>query len=208
MNTVAYFNEIAHDWNRIRKEYFEDELRSKVISKTDVKGKVCADLGCGTGFISLGLSEKADIVFSIDSSNNMLKELRNSAFNKQIKNIYEIKGDMYDLPLYDESVDAVFINMALHHIVDIEKAIKDMYRILKKGGSLVISDVEQHNGNWAKEEMHDVWLGFSHDQIEEAMTKVKFEEINVESTGLKCTGYSSKGECTTTGIFIAVGKKN
>lgn len=208
MNTVAYFNEIAHDWNKIRKEYFQDELRSKVISKIDVSGKVCADLGCGTGFISLGLAQKADIVFSIDSSSNMLKELRRSTFNKEIKNVYEIKGDMYDLPLYDESVDAVFINMALHHIVDIEKAITDMNRILKKGGSIVISDVEQHNGNWAKEEMHDVWLGFSHRQIEEAMIEAKFNEINIESTGLKCTGYSSKGEYTTTGIFIAVGKKN
>lgn len=208
MNSVAYFNEIAHDWNKIRKEYFQDELKLKVISKVDVEGKVCADLGCGTGFISLALAEKAELVFSIDNSNNMLKELSDTAYNKGLNNIYPIKGQIHELPLFNETVDAVFINMALHHIEDIEKAVKDMYRILKKGGTLVISDVEEHKGYWAREEMHDVWLGFSHELIKETMEKALFKDIKVESSGLKCTGYSSKGEKTTTGIFIAVAKKN
>jgi len=207
MNSAAYFNEIAEDWNKIRKEYFKDELRNKVISTIDIEGKVCADLGCGTGFISLELSKKAEIVFSIDNSTNMLHELKKSTFNKGIKNVYPMKGDMYDLPLYDESVDVVFINMALHHIEHIERAIKEMHRILNKKGTIIISDVEEHNGNWAREEMHDVWLGFSHKQIKNAIEKAGLKEVKVESSGLKCTGYSSKGEFTETGIFIAQGKK-
>jgi ubiquinone/menaquinone biosynthesis C-methylase UbiE len=207
MSSVNYFDAIAHKWNVIRSEYFEERLKYKVLSKVDIDEKICADLGCGTGFISLALSESANMVFSIDVSRNMLREVYSNATKAGIKNLYPIKASMEDLPLFDNSIDAVFTNMALHHVEDPQKAIKEMYRLLKKDGTLIISDVEQHNGYWAIEEMHDVWLGFSHEQLSKWFSNAGFSNIEIESTELKCKGHSSKGEYTETGIFIAKGIK-
>ena len=207
MSSVNYFDAIAHNWNVIRSEYFEEKLKYRILEKVEIQDKICADLGCGTGFISLALAEKAELVFSVDLSRNMLREVYDAAIKSGYKNLYPIKGSMEDLPLFDNSIDNVFTNMALHHVVQPEKAIEDMYRILKSGGTAIISDVEQHNGVWAIEEMHDVWLGFSHSQIKNWMLKAGFKNIDVVSTELNCKGYSSKGEFTHTRIFLAKGNK-
>lgn len=57
--------------------------------------------------------------------------------------------------------------MALHHIVKLNESIKEMYRVLKQGKKVVISDVYKYDGQWAKEEIHDEWLGFSENEIRE-----------------------------------------
>ncbi len=207
MNSINYFDSIADKWNVIREDYFEEKLKYISLSQFNIKDKICADLGCGTGFISLALSTKAKLVFSIDNSRNMLRELHNTAVGEGINNIYPIKGYIDDLPLFDKSIDAVFINMALHHIFDTKKAIEEMHRVLKKDGVVVITDVEKHNGEWARTEMHDEWLGFSHKQIKEWLIDAGFKNIEVRSTDLKCKGYSSLKEYTETGIFVATGIK-
>lgn len=207
MNSMQYFDNIAQKWNVIRSEYFEERLKYKVLSKVNVKDKIVADLGCGTGFISLAVANEVGLVFSIDNSTNMLMELKKSTLKKGLKNIYPLKSSLDNLTLFDESLDIIFINMALHHIRDAKKAIEEMNRVLKKGGTVVISDVTEHNGEWAREEMFDEWLGFSNNQIQQWLNEAQFSNINIENTDLKCKGYSSKGEYTEVGIFIATAKK-
>ncbi|NLL30244.1 MAG: class I SAM-dependent methyltransferase [Clostridiales bacterium] len=207
MNSVQYFNSIAENWNVIRSEYFEERLKYKLLSKINIKDKAVADLGCGTGFVSLALANEAGIVFSIDNSINMLKQLKHNSLDKNYKNIYLIKSSLENLSLFDESMDAVFINMALHHIEDAKKAISEMHRVLKKDGVIIISDVLEHDGEWAREEMFDEWLGFSNEQISTWLEEVGFKNIEIENTDLSCKGYSSKGEYTETGIFIAKASK-
>ncbi|APF27363.1 methyltransferase small domain protein [Clostridium sporogenes] len=203
MNSLQYFDSIAPDWNVIRSEYFEERLKYKILSMTNIKDKIVGDLGCGTGFVSLAVANEASIVFSIDNSINMLKELSASASKKDYKNIYPIKSSLDNLAIFDESLNVVFINMALHHIKNAKKAIAEMYRVLKKDGVVVISDVREHNGEWAKEEMFDEWLGFSKEQMTNWLEDAGFENIEIENTNLSCKGYSSKGEYTETGIFLA-----
>ncbi len=203
MNSLQYFDSIAKSWNVIRSEYFEERLKYKILSITNIKDKIVADLGCGTGFVSLALANEAAIVFSVDSSTNMLKELSANTSKRDYKNIYPIKSSLDNLALFDESLNAVFINMALHHIADAKKAIMEMYRVLKKDGVVIISDVMEHKGQWAREEMFDEWLGFSNEQMAKWLEEAGFKNIKIENTDLSCKGYSSKGEYTETVIFLA-----
>ncbi|NFA58940.1 class I SAM-dependent methyltransferase [Clostridium sporogenes] len=207
MNSLQYFDSIAEDWNVIRSDYFEERLKYKILSITNIKDKVVGDLGCGTGFVSLALANEASIVFSIDNSRNMLKELSTAASKKDYKNIYPIKSSLDNLAIFDESLNVVFINMALHHIKDAKKAISEMYRVLKKDGIVIISDVREHDGEWAKEEMFDEWLGFSNEQMTSWLEEAGFKNIEMENTDLSCKGYSSKGEYIETGIFLATAVK-
>jgi len=208
MSSREYFDNIAISWNKIRSEYFRDEVREKILRKIDVKNKVIGDLGCGTGFISLGLASKnPHIVFAIDQSLNMLKELKKEIIKQKFNNIYPIKSTLDELALFDDSLDAITINMALHHIVKPNESIKEMYRVLKQGGRVVISDVYKHEGEWAKEEMYDEWLGFSENEIREWLENVGFRNIEIEDTKLNAIGVSSKGEYTNTGIFLATAMK-
>ena len=208
MSSREYFDNIAINWNKMQSEYFKDEVRDKILRKIDVKNKAIGDLGCGTGFISLGLASKNPyVVFAVDQSLNMLKELRKESIKQELNNIYLIKSALDELALFDDSLDVITINMALHHIVKPNESIKEMYRVLKQGGKVVISDVYKHDGQWAKEEMHDEWLGFSENQIREWLENAEFKNIEIEDTKLKATGISSKGEHTETGIFLATAIK-
>lgn len=208
MNSREYFDNVALNWNKMRSEYFKDEVKEKIIQKLDVRNKVIGDLGCGTGFISLGLAEQnPSIVFAIDQSLNMLRELKKEITKQSFNNVYPIKSTLDELVLFDDSLDAITINMALHHIINPNKSIKEMHRVLKKGGKIVISDVYKHNGEWAKEEMHDEWLGFSENEIKEWLKDADFKEIEIEDTELKAIGISSEGDYTKTGIFLATAIK-
>lgn len=208
MGSKKYFDEIASNWNKMRSEYFKDEVRDRILKELDIENKVVADLGCGTGFISLGLIKKnPSIIFSVDQSTNMLKELKKESVKQGFNNIYPVRSAIDDLALFDGSLDAIAINMALHHVVKPDEAIREMYRVLKNTGRVVISDVYEHNGKWAKEEMFDEWLGFSDIQIVQWLEYAGFKDITIEDTGLKAEGFSSKGEYTKTGIFLATANK-
>lgn len=50
----------------------------------------------------------------------------------------DIVGDVHDLPLEDESVDAIICIAVLEHVEEPQKAVKEMYRVLKPGGYLYI----------------------------------------------------------------------
>ncbi|MDF2593244.1 MAG: methylase involved in ubiquinone/menaquinone biosynthesis [Clostridia bacterium] len=208
MGSRQYFDNIASSWNIMRSEYFKDEVRDRILQKLQIESKIVGDLGCGTGFISLGLaSKKPNIIFSLDQSTNMLKELKRESISLGHNNIYPIRSSLDDLALFDESLDAITINMALHHVAEAGKSIAEMYRVLKYGGKLVVSDVLEHKGQWAREEMYDEWMGFSIIQMIEWLEQAGFKNISIEDTGLRAKGYSSKGEYIETGIFIATADK-
>lgn len=209
MSSKDYFNDIADKWNSMRSEYFGKEIRDLIVSRLDIKGNVIADLGCGTGFITLGLAEEgAKLVFSVDQSKNMIRELSSQKDSLGFTNIYPLISELESLPLFDNSVDGITINMALHHIHNPQQSINEMYRILKPNGTVVITDVNKHTGQWAREEMHDVWLGFDYSEITTWLESAGFKNVAIEDTKLTAKAYSSKGEYTETGIFIASGVKH
>ena len=56
MSSKDYFDRVAQDWDEMRESFFCDEVRKEALSTADIqKGKIAADIGAGTGFISEGL---------------------------------------------------------------------------------------------------------------------------------------------------------
>ena len=67
---------------------------------------------------------------------NQFKKLKNLSYDTIDLNspIADIKADICDLPFLDNSYDFILCNHVLEHIVDDNKAIKELYRVLKKNG--------------------------------------------------------------------------
>lgn len=77
MNSKKYFNEIAHQWDNMQQNFFSEEVRDKAFSIAGLKkGKIAADIGAGSGFISEGLIHKGLKVIAVDQSEAMLAEMR------------------------------------------------------------------------------------------------------------------------------------
>src|SRR5262245_3582973 len=75
------------------------------------------------------------------------------------------EGEIDSLPLRTGEVDVVLANMVLHHAPDPPRAIREMSRVLKPGGKLVITDADSHEHEWLRTEQHDCWLGFDRAEI-------------------------------------------
>jgi len=204
----TYFKEVATQWDELRKGYFPDSLREEVISKAYLLPEMqVADIGAGSGFLSTLLVEKARMVHLVDASEEMLTQAKKNLSSYSNTQFHHAEG--HEIPLADHSQDAVFANMYLHHATDPLAAIKEMTRILKPGGRLLISDLDLHNHTWMKEEMADEWPGFERTQIMEWFRQVGLVNSYINCCGTNCCSTSQADDSQTAeiSIFIAVGTK-
>ena len=205
MSSKDYFDRVAQDWDKMRENFFSDEIRMKALSTAAVqKGKIAADIGAGTGFISEGLIREGLQVIAVDQSEAILKEMKRKFAD--IETIDYRIGQAQTLPIPDATVDYAFANMYLHHVESPPEATDEMVRILKPGGKLVITDLDEHEFDFLREEHHDRWMGFKRSDIVDWFQGAGLTEICVDSIVPCCEAQSSCGsEFASIGIFIASG---
>jgi len=97
------------------------------------------DAGCGIGLhgFEYDLKSKADVIgidFSEEKISNAIK------IKESLKSdMHFIVGDITDIPLSDNSFNAIICSEVLEHIKEDKKALKELVRVLKKDGTLILS---------------------------------------------------------------------
>lgn len=207
MSSKQYFDEVADQWDSMRETFFSANIREKAMDAANIQpGKLAADIGAGTGFITEGLLQKGLKVVAIDQSQEMLETMRNK-FAEFSGVDYRI-GKAASLPVEDGSVDYAFANMYLHHVESPLQAITEMVRILKKDGKLIITDLDEHNFEFLKNEQHDRWMGFKRDAVKQWFLEAGLKNVDVDCVGENCCAKSSCGsENASISIFVATGTK-
>lgn len=202
-----YFNEIAPEWDKMQNSFFSDEVRQVAYALADIQaGTIAADIGAGTGFMTEGLLQQGLKVIAVDQSPDMLEQLQQKYHDYDHLTCLVSEGNA--LPIENSSVDYAFANMFLHHVNDPQKAIDEMYRILKPGGKLVITDLDEHEFTFLKTEQHDVWMGFDRDQVKLWFKQAGFKSVEISCVGCNCCSDSSDGhEKAAVSIFAAFGIK-
>ncbi|PKM95154.1 MAG: SAM-dependent methyltransferase [Firmicutes bacterium HGW-Firmicutes-1] len=206
MDSTRYFEEVAEQWDTMRTNFFTEVVREKAYDVAKVeKGKIAADIGAGTGFITEGLLERGLKVIAVDLSDEMLQILKRK-FN-QYAQVVCLQGKSESLPIEDQSVDYSMANMYLHHVEDPLSAIKEMKRILKTGGKLVITDLDTHEFEFLRTEHYDRWMGFNREDIKRWFIEAGLKNISIDCVGGECCTTSIEGcEEAKISIFIAYGE--
>ncbi len=208
-----YFQQVAPNWDSIRAGYFGEAVRQAAFEKAFLRPEmVVADVGSGTGFVAAGLAPIVRRVYVVDGSAAMLDIARKNL--SEFQNIEYHEADGLSLPFPEESLDAVFANMYLHHCPDPLAAIQEMVRVLRPGGRLVITDMDAHPYTWLKEEMADVWQGFGRDQMRAWYKQAGLVNLVVDCTGQSCCAESNdtsisdeKGRRANVSVFVATGTR-
>ena len=99
-----------------------------------------ADLGCGSGYFTLPLAAKAKKVYGIDVQKEMIDYVRTKIRKLKTKNIELLVSKPDEIPLDNESVNLLLTVNTLHEFDDKERIIKEMRRVVKKGGKILIVD--------------------------------------------------------------------
>jgi excisionase family DNA binding protein len=180
-DTKEFFDRVAPEWESMRGGYYDDSvIRGLFETKLLRSDMTLVDLGAGDGYLSRAIASRVDKVIAVDISGEMLKELSKKAAQDGLVNIRTIVADGCDLPLEDESADLVCANMFLHHIEEPALAIREMYRVLKPGGKVFLADLKEHGNKEFRERMHDVWQGFSQNEIKDWFDKCGFRDISLD----------------------------
>jgi len=209
----AYFQHVAGSWDQISAGYFWKAVRDTAIAKAYLRPEMAvADIGAGTGFMAAGLAPLVKRVYVVDGSAAMLEVAKKNL--GQFSNVEYHESDGANLPFPEESLEAVFANMYLHHTTDPSAGIREMVRVLCPGGRLVITDMDEHPYAWLKDEMADVWQGFDRDQMRAWFQEAGLVNVIVDCTEKSCCAESSnpmladgQGRQAKIGVFVATGTR-
>jgi ubiquinone/menaquinone biosynthesis C-methylase UbiE len=207
MSSKHYFDQVAQQWDGMREGFFSETVRNKAIGVAEVlPGQTAADIGAGSGFVTEGLVQQGLRVIAVDQSEAMLDEIKRK-FSHLDRIEYRVgQGD--SLPIADEVVDRVFANMYLHHVESPARAIGEMVRILKAGGKLVITDLDEHNFEFLRTEQQDRWLGFKREDVEDWLLGAGLTRVATDCVGEDCCAQSESGrDSASVSIFVAYGVK-
>jgi len=107
----------------------------KLVEGLEKPGKVL-DLACGTGQVAALVKEKAELVVGLDYSLPMLRVAKT-----KYPHLFWVRGDALKTPFRDGEFDTVLVSLGLRHFENVEGGLKEIRRVLKKGGTARILEV-------------------------------------------------------------------
>lgn len=98
------------------------------------------DIACGPGVVTAALAPNAASVVAFDATDEMLAKTKARCAKAGLSNVEFRNGDAEHLPFADAHFDGAVSRAAVHHFADPQRAIAEMFRVLRPGGVAVIAD--------------------------------------------------------------------
>ena len=121
-------------WEDADREYEDQADRMAIRKLLPKRMNVFADIGGGYGRLANEYLKRAHKVIIFDYSKTELAQAKEMYGNK----VETRAGDIYDLPFKDGELDGLMMVRVTHHLKDMDKALGELYRVLKPGGVAVI----------------------------------------------------------------------
>ncbi len=147
---MSGFDERAREW---------DADPARVERARAVAGKIRAmvpltptmtalEYGCGTGLLGFALQPYVGQITLADSSEGMLAVLRQKIASSRAGNVQATRLDLTTDAVPSDRYELICSLMALHHIPDTDRILRDFHTLLHPGGYLCVADLDQEDGSF------------------------------------------------------------
>jgi ArsR family transcriptional regulator len=177
-----YFHKHAAEWDRIRALHVAEADVEAAISEALGPGPfdLFLDLGTGTGRMLELFRGRYARGLGIDLSPAMLAYARAKLERTGIAHSQVRQGDIYDLPLRDQSASALVMHQVLHFLSDPQRAVREAARVLAPGGRLVVVDFAAHELEFLRDSFAHVRLGFAPAQVGQWLSEAGLETLETQ----------------------------
>ncbi|MBL0938773.1 MAG: metalloregulator ArsR/SmtB family transcription factor [Gemmatimonadaceae bacterium] len=178
--TQTFFATASAEWDAMRTELFGARADLAATLALLDRHTVIGDLGCGTGALSAALAPHVAHVHAIDASPAMLAAA--SARLATFDHVSVSEGTLEALPLDDAALDVAVLMLVLHHVADPVRALREVHRVLRPAGRVLIADMRPHAHERYRDTMGHAWLGFDERNLTSWLQEAGF--VDVRYTGL------------------------
>jgi ArsR family transcriptional regulator len=182
----------------VRDELYGDRFHLAALAAFARREWVVGDLGCGTGQVSAAIAPFVRHVVAVDASAAMLQAAKKRL--QGLENVDLRRGDLEALPIDDARLDAAMLMMVLHYLPEPERALREVARVLKPGGTLLVVDMLPHERENYRQQMGHVWLGFSEDHVLRLLAETGF-------TTSRVVALAPDARAKGPGLFVATAER-
>ncbi len=145
------------------------------------------DVACGPGIVACEFAKVAQQVTGIDVTPAMINVAENRQRELGLVNLFWKQGDALGLPFADDHIDAVIARYSFHHLLAPAVALKEMIRVCKPGGRVLVADVAMPEEKSAHYDQLELLRDPSHTH---ALTESEFDNLYSQA-GLINSRYTS-----------------
>ena len=167
------------------------------------------EAGCGTGLLSLPVSERVSSLIAVDTSEGMLGVLDRKAREQKRGNITTVRSDAAASGpggQIDERFDLVYSSMTFHHIEDTRALVRTLAEKLLSGGWLAVADLDEEDGFFHDRENEHVHHGFNRESFGTMLREEGFDHVSF-TTAASMNKVNRAGREATYTVFLAVARK-
>ena len=189
-----FFSSAAGQWDRMREELFGRDMHVRAALGLLDSTWVAGDLGCGTGAMSAALAPFVNRVVAIDNSAAMLAAAKRRLAG--VDNVELRRGDLERLPIADRALDAATLTLVLPYLPSPLDVLREVARVVKTRGRLLVTDLLPHDREQFRQQLGQLWLGFSEAQIKGWLEEAGFGSVRVHAM-------PSPPDAKGPGLFVA-----
>lgn len=175
------FDAVAGEWDRFQGPFYSAGVREAALLRLLPRGLRVADIGCGTGLLTLALAGVAETVDAVDSSDRMVRLAREKLRRAGAANVTVRRASAEKLPFEDGSLDAVFAFHLLRHLVRPADALGEFGRVVKAGGRVVLVELEPHGIRALRAATGSHHLGLPRETVRAALRRGGFCDARFSS---------------------------
>jgi SAM-dependent methyltransferase len=162
-----------------RHGYRNDPLLDLMARCAEVKpDDAVLDVACGPGIISCYFARRARHVAGVDVVPAMLERARRYQTEQQIENVTWRLGSSTELPFPDNTFACAVTRFSFHHFLEPLAALREMKRVTKPGGTVLVCDVAPRPETQAAFNHWEILRDPSHTR---ALTQAEFEALGKDA---------------------------